>query len=734
MNLASVMVMEPEILILDEPTSQLDPVAANDFFQMIEKINRELGTTVLMTEHRLEEVFSLCSHVCVLEQGRVLCVDTPQRVASLLYEKKHPLAEALPAAARMCLLCQKDGQPEQEKEGGSRQLPLTVNEGRFWLKSYMEANEIASGIEKLGIEKPGISASGQKKPEKMSSHKSRELALFADEIWFRYEKDGSDILKACSLQLQKGCITAILGGNGAGKSTLLNVLSGHYPTGAGKVKKVSGTIGMLPQNPQAMFAKKTVEEELLVSNGKERENSGSPYLEQIIDFCDLKPVLKQHPFDLSGGQMQKLALAKLLLEDKDILLLDEPGKGMDNQFKEQMGVLLKTLVAQGKTVLMVSHDVEFCARYADCCGLFFDGQIVALEESRSFFLQNTFYTTSVSRICRNQLPEAVIMEDVLHKLSREPEVAACEKPDKEIPGEIQKSSGVKETSGEEQKNSEVKEISDEAWESSEVKETSGEAWESSEVKETSGEIRESSGTKETSGKTRKCISRFLSLGIIFFVMPLTIYIGHTLLAQRKYYFISLLLVLEALAAFFLGFEKRKPRVREIMVIAVYSAIVVASRMALYMVPNVKPMAALVIIAGVGLGREAGFLVGAMSMLVSNIFFGQGPWTPWQMFAMGLMGFLAGSIFKQDTECTTKKKYGMCLFGLLAVLVGYGGIMNTASVLMYQENVNWHMLVASCVAGLPFDMMHAIATFCFLWVGARPMLEKMSRIRKCHKPL
>ncbi len=658
-NLAAVMVMEPEVLVLDEPTSQLDPIAATEFFRMIERINRELGTTIVMTEHRLEEVFAMSHRVCVMDKGRIVMVDTPQQIACSLWKNDHVLFEALPAATRLYLCLEQEGE----------QVPFTVNEGRRWLELYLEKNPCAMSEKTLPV--VGL------------RREHGDVALHANEVWFRYESMGKDIVKACSLKLEKGKITALLGGNGTGKSTFLNVIAGHYTPFLGKVKNVSGTIGMLPQNPQAMFGKETVEEELVSSllqgiKSRKMQQIQRDKLQEMIAFCDLQTVLQQHPFDLSGGQMQKLALAKLLLEDKDILLLDEPGKGMDYDFKEKMGALLRDLVSQGKTILMVSHDVEFCAKNADVCGLFFDGNIVSLTDSRSFFLQNSFYTTEVSRICRGRLLEVLIVEDVLQLFghAKKRDVSMCMEEKEDV---------VRVTCKEEQSKIQV------------VKKDGKKSW-------------------------------IIALLTVFLIMPVTIYIGHTVLLQRKYYFISLLLVIEAIICFFLRFENRKPRIREIMTIAVMSAIVVASRMALYMVPSVKPMAALVILTGIGLGAEAGFLVGATSMLVSDIFFGQGPWTPWQMFAMGLLGFIAGMIFRQGEDCAVKKKLEISLFGLFSVVLIYGGIMNPASVLMYQENVNLEMILTACAMGLPFDIIHGVSTFVFLWVGCRPLLNKLKRVR------
>lgn len=723
-NLASVMVMEPEILVLDEPTSQLDPVAVTDFFKMLQKINQELGTTIVMTEHHLEEVFSLCSRILVMEQGRVEKVGTPQQIAGYLREKGHPLYPAIPSAARLYL-----DLLGQDKQIG--QIPLTVKDGRSYLTNLCRQKSSAT----VGSRNAEINNTEKKDADKRNRKESKTFSnslkkwkrdcsiLQAEELWFRYDRNGKDILKACSLQLKKGKITALLGGNGAGKSTLLHLLAGHFQPLRGKVKSTEENIGLLPQNPQAMFAKKTVLEELVVSLSDKRQDKKhgvekrleNPKLQKVIAFCGLQELLSQHPFDLSGGQMQKLALAKLLLQEVEVLLLDEPGKGMDYAFKEEMGNLLRKLADEGKTILMVSHDVEFCARYTDVCGLFFDGHVVSVTDSRSFFLENVFYTTSVVRMSRGILPHAVVVEDVLEIFSNfisdlSPDLCmdfslnSCLKLHSDLVSDWKGEANV----GLQMVENENLQNSDKSKEDGNLK------------------TDRKTGMDE---KRKKLFSGGLLYSIFFLLMPFTIYIGHTVLEQRKYYFISLLLIMEAITAFLLRFEKRKPKVREIMVIAVFSAIVVAGRAAFYMVPNIKPMSALVIIAGVGLGGEAGFLVGAMSMLVSNIFFGQGPWTPWQMFVMGIMGLLSGIVFRQDTACSRKKKYGICVFGLLAVLLVYAGIMNTSTVLMYQENVNLQMILASCAMGFPYDAIHAVSTFVFLWLGARPMLEKIERIRK-----
>ena len=670
-NLAAVMVMEPEVLVLDEPTSQLDPVAAAEFFHIVERIHRELGTTIIMSEHRLEDVYSMCDRVWLMSNGRIECEGTPEQIATYLSDRKHVMYSALPSAARIYL---------QLRDG--KDVPLTVREGRIRLEQILAESE-------RNMQRFDATADTAQETQK------RQAAFCADELWFRYERQGKDILKACSFSPEKGSVTAIMGGNGTGKSTLLHVLAGHYQALRGKIRKQTGTVAMLPQNPQTLFAQDTVWEELCVSAGLEKQfrNMESPALQDVIREWEMQSILEQHPFDLSGGQMQKLGIAKLMIADYDILLLDEPGKGMDHGAKCEMGRKLQRLAAQGKTIVLVSHDVEFCAKYTQWCGLFFDGHIVSMMDTRSFFLQNVFYTTAVVRMCRNLIDNVVTVEEVEQYFGIDEEPAEPE--DNNMPKDISDKSG---TFSENGVRPQQKEVNDEGKEPD----------------------------CQTGQKPSKWY-RILPVFVFCCVMPLTIYVGHTILQQRKYYFISLVLLMEALGAFFVSYERKKPQLREMMVIAVMTAITVVGRAAFYMVPNVKPMAALTMLSGIGLGGEAGFLVGALSMLVSNIFFGQGPWTPWQMFAMGLLGWLAGLIFYRKRSYDWKRVVGISVFGFVTVFLIYGGIMNPASVLMYQEHVNGNMILSAYAMGVPFDLLHAGGTFVFLLIGTRPILKKLYRI-------
>ena len=218
-----------------------------------------------------------------------------------------------------------------------------------------------------------------------------------------------------------------------------------------------------------------------------------------------------------------------------------------------------------------------------------------------------------------------------------------------------------------------------------------------------------------------------SMFLILILIPVTIWIGITLFDDRKYFVISLAIAVYCMLPFFLIFEGRKPQARELLTIAVLVAIAVAGRAAFFMVPSFKPVVAVTIISAVCFGAESGFLVGALSMLSSNMLFGQGPWTPWQMFAFGMIGFLAGILYQKGI--LKARKADLCIFGFLSVFLIYGGIMNPASALMAYGTITWQSLLAFYISGVPVDLVHALSTVIFLWFLSRPLLEKLERIKK-----
>ena len=392
LNLASVMAMQPEVLILDEPTSQLDPIAASDFLNTVRKINLELGTTVLITEHRLEDILPAADRAVVMEGGRILVADVPRRTAGFLWAEHHPMFSAMPAPTRVFYGAQ-----------GKGVCPLTVREGRNWLLGAFQTPPEVKAL-----------------PEAPVAWEERPSALVLKEVWFRYEKNSPDVLRGVSAVVPEGSLFAIVGGNGAGKSTMLKAVCGICKPYRGKIrvfgKKVEaygGTelfqncLAMLPQDPKSLFVKKTVREDL-EEMCRDREK-----LEAVARTCEVEALLDSHPYDLSGGEQQRAALAKVLLTEPRLLLLDEPTKGMDGFFKEKLARILEKLKAQGMTVVMVSHDVEFCAQYGDLISMFFDGQILTTAPPRRFFGQNSFYTTAANRMSRCMFQNAVTAEHVV---------------------------------------------------------------------------------------------------------------------------------------------------------------------------------------------------------------------------------------------------------------------------------------------------------------------------------
>ena len=725
LNLASVMAMQPSVLILDEPTSQLDPIAAADFLATLGKINRELGTTILLTEHRLEEAFPLAGRVAVLDRGRLLCTGTPSQVGAALKDAGHAMFQAMPAPMRIWAAV-----------GDSSPCPVTVREGRDWLGRFAAAHPLGA------------------LPEERRHAYPPEAAITARDLWFKYEKDLPDVVKGLSLTVRRGEFLALLGGNGTGKTTSLKLLSGLLQPCRGELETV-GRLGVLPQNPQALFVKKTVREDLFELL-KGRPLSRAAQEEQVaraVTLCRLEELLDRHPYDLSGGEQQRAALAKILLLEPDVLLLDEPTKGLDAGFKQTLAEILQRLLRRGVAVLMVSHDIEFCARYAHRCALFFDGTIVTEGPPRAFFSGNSFYTTAANRMARARLPGAVTAEEVIAAcggaLPPEPELPEASPPlpppgvhsADDRPGPL-------------------------PWWRRLIAAVSAaaallllcNAVGAADLTALIGAAGASSAGMthlkldalllaallvftlavsrrapppvvpiQVPRERRRLPKRTVAAAVmILLLVPVTLFVGLFYLDNKKYYFISLLILLECMAPFFLLFEGRKPQARELVVIAVLCAVAVAGRAALFMLPQCKPVMALTILAGVAFGGEAGFLVGAMTMLLSNLLFAQGPWTPYQMFAMGIIGFLAGLLFRRGL--LRRSRVSLAVFGALAAIVVYGGIMNPVSALLWSQALNGAVLLTYYLSGFPMDLIQAIATFLFLWFAAEPMLEKLERIK------
>lgn len=398
LNLASVMVMQPSILLLDEPTSQLDPIAARDFIDTIKKINEDFGTTIIIVEHRLEELLSISDRVIVMENGRIIAIDTPREVAKKL---DNDILEAFPTPVKVW-----------RGIGCNEEVPLTVKEGRNMLKDYFAGRNIKyDTVEKIN-----------------SQIKAQEEIISFQDVWFKYDKRGEDIIKSLDITVYKGEIYSIVGGNGTGKTTTLSLINGFNKPYRGVIKINNRDIRSippeklyyenmvtLPQDPKTLFVRRTVREDLMdmLKGRKIKKGDILERVEKISTFLEINDLLDKHPYDLSGGEQQRVALGKVLLFKPKIILLDEPTKGLDEILKNKLGRYLQELSAKGVTIVIVTHDIEFAAQYSHRSSLFFNGSIITTNYSNEFFSGNSFYTTSANRMSRNIFKNAIISQEVI---------------------------------------------------------------------------------------------------------------------------------------------------------------------------------------------------------------------------------------------------------------------------------------------------------------------------------
>ena len=377
-SLCSIMVTDPDILLLDEPTAQLDPVAAKELLSILDRLNKEMGVTIIIAEHDPEELFDSCDKILYLSNGKTAFFDTPAKAAK--YFAQNDLEGFLPETAKVFA-------------GLCSDLPLNVRQGR-------------AQLEKLATE-------DIPQTDESTAESTEPYALECKNIWQRYEKDSPDILKGCDLAVRKGECYGLLGSNGGGKSTLLRVICGLCKPYMGAVslfgKKQKAykngslfreMLAFLPQEPVTMFVKESVREDLLQSAD---ENA----VKKIAERMGIEHLLDRHPWDLSGGEIQKCAFTKILLADPKMIVLDECTKGMDSFAKKALGDVLASLKAEGRTILLVTHDLEFAAENCERCGLLFDGKVAAEDNAVRFFSHNRFYTTAAARLTRGFFSGAV---------------------------------------------------------------------------------------------------------------------------------------------------------------------------------------------------------------------------------------------------------------------------------------------------------------------------------------
>lgn len=397
LNLASVLVMKPDILLLDEPTTQLDPIAAQYFIDTLVRLNREMGMTIIMAEHRLEGIFASVDLIVLLEEGRLLLNEKPANVAAQIRKRQTELERfvvSLPSAVQLYLSNQIDNQ-----------CPMTVLEGKRFLTKHFGKPKQPFLINQT-----------------IAEQHTANISIQLKDCWFRYDKQGKDILAGITAAFRKGEICSLVGGNGTGKTTLLKAIAGINKCYFGKItildkplKKNRQALAFLPQESQMLFIKDSIQEDYqnyLQNKGMAIQEQQSR-IKKVVTFLGIERLLIRHPLDLSGGECQLAALGKLLLIEPEILLLDEPTKGIDNYGKKKLIQLLKTLSSQGKTIIIVTHDLDFAAESSDRCGLFFDNNLLTITDVSTFFSNHMFYTTAASRMSRELISNVVTTAQLL---------------------------------------------------------------------------------------------------------------------------------------------------------------------------------------------------------------------------------------------------------------------------------------------------------------------------------
>ncbi|MBP3952467.1 ABC transporter ATP-binding protein [Bacillus suaedae] len=394
LNLASILLMQPNVLLLDEPTAQLDPVSAREFLDMLVRLNEEFGMTIIMAEHRLEEVMTVADKVVMMEKGSILAAGKPEDVIRELWgTKQQPFIPSIPSFVLSLA----------GKQTGF--LPLSVKKGRKWLE--------------------GQTLRLPQQAELKGQNKDAEIVVEMKNVFYQYNEKNT-VLTKVDFTLKRGEMYALLGGNGSGKTTLLKIMNGILKPQKGKVflfdkqlkswknRDIVQRIGYLPQNPKLFFIQDTVAKEIKQTM-QEWAITSKQEVTFLIDSLGLTDLLDKHPYDLSGGELQKAALACLLLRKPDILLLDEPTKGLDPISKQQLIQILLSLQSEGMTMMMTTHDVEFAAKYATTCGMMFQGHITTESQPQQFFKGNFFYTTMIQRLFRGVSDEIVTLGDVHHE-------------------------------------------------------------------------------------------------------------------------------------------------------------------------------------------------------------------------------------------------------------------------------------------------------------------------------
>ncbi|MGI6487485.1 MAG: ABC transporter ATP-binding protein [Syntrophothermaceae bacterium] len=401
--LASVLAMQPEILLLDEPTSQLDPIAGEEILTMIRRLNEDNGITVVLIEQRLERCFHLADRVLVMDQGKIVYDHhSPEALAHWAVRNGSPF---IPPLVKLFASV------------GYTEVPVTVKQGR----QILRANDQLSSVTP-----PSVTSS---KKRAVISEIDDNCLVDIQNLWFTYP-DGKEVLKDVDLQIKPGDFMVLMGENGAGKSTLMKNINGLLKPGRGQVKvlnqdtrhlsieELAVTIGYLSQEPNDYLFLSTVREELQFSlHNLDLLDDG--VTEEVLSRLQLTTLVETNPRDLSTGERQRVALASLLVTRPKLLLLDEPTRGLDYRFKDELGKILLQLIEQGTAIIMITHDVEFAAEYADEIVLLADGTIIDQGSKYEILTHSTFYSPQISKLFNNLVEDVVTLDqgkEILYQL------------------------------------------------------------------------------------------------------------------------------------------------------------------------------------------------------------------------------------------------------------------------------------------------------------------------------
>lgn len=379
LSLAAVLALRPRVLLLDEPTSQLDPVAEKNFLHALFRVNRELGCTVVVATHQPRPMLEYATCAYRIEGGRVREVAD---IASLGHREELFSGEV-------------------PGWGGSRRAKNGIFSIAGGRQGSLDPHADVAGAKKGPKTDKSAKFEAQILPQDDSGASSRAggcrifpkmyagSATTLTGSWFRYDRASGWVLRGLDVAFSTGAVHAIVGGNGCGKSTMLSILARTAKLQRGRMVRGAASAALLPQNPKALLVAETVHDELMewASTCGYDEDAAQERAAQLgLDGLDAR-----HPYDLSGGQRQLLALAKLLLIGPELLLLDEPTKGLDLTSRRIIARALCEHAQAGGTVIMATHDLGFAEQAADDVAMMFDGEIACMEPPADFFADNVFY-------------------------------------------------------------------------------------------------------------------------------------------------------------------------------------------------------------------------------------------------------------------------------------------------------------------------------------------------------